>query len=165
MTLPYMCYGVCPGMYSLWRVKPAQPHHMRFTASISPQIRYVPILLLYRQKEGFTSWVLLSGTVSSWGCAASPLRCSETGTVPTTACVSCGLCLSARLGKSGRVPGWHGHMAPDQGLSSITAIRYFCWAAQTSLQYVTYLPLLLARCLEQTGVIIPVCWSVGHQCD
>lgn len=150
---------------TLWRLKLAQPHHMRFAAFMSPQINYVTVLLLYRQKQRITSCMFLWGTVSSWGCATSPLHGSETGAVPATACVSCGLCLSAWLGKSGRVPGWHDHMASDQGLSSITAIHYFCWAAQTSLQYVIYLPLLLARCWEQTGVIIPVCWSIGHQCD
>ena len=79
--------------------------------------------------------------------------------------VSAVVCLSAWLGMSGRVPGWHDHMASDQGVGSITAIHYFCWAAQTLLQYVIYLPLLLARGCKQTEMIIPVCWSVGHQCD
>lgn len=104
---------------------------------MSAQIMHVPIFLLYRQNQRITSCMLLCGTVSSWGCAASLLHSSETGTVPVTACVSCGLCLSAWLGKLGSMPGWHNHMASNQGISSFTAIDYFCWAAQTSKCYLS----------------------------
>jgi len=58
------------------------------------QIRYIPIFVFYRQKQRITSCMLLCRTVSSWGCAASLLHSLETGTAPTTACVSCGLSLS-----------------------------------------------------------------------
>lgn len=110
----------------LWRGEFSQPHHTRFTAFLSLQIRYMSIFL------PFSVWGR-----SLWCCAAFPLHISEAGTAATPACVICGLSLPAQLCQSGRLPGWHGHMASDQGASSITAMHYLL--SSTDIPLIWYL--------------------------
>lgn len=156
---------LCQQLSTISTVNLAQPHPTRFAAVLSSQFKHMPIFLFDRQKQRITSCIFLCRMVLSWDCTAAPPSTVQSGTVPATDCISCGLCLSAWLNKSGTAPGWHDHMASDQGVCSITDIRYFSWAAQTSFQYAIYLRLLLARCWAQTGILIPLCCSVVHQCD